>query len=1750
MGATLHVTRRCSPPILASSNLCRLSTISCTVHLNHRTWPPDDTAHRQLMHGDYLHLVVTGPAGVPSSHVQLVACERESADSQRYIYRPSPSPSPDRPTPVIEQAESDAEEDDDDVSVSLLQKTVSLQRAQATCTERHPDKPVRTPLGEITNTLAPGAPRASPPASQPDTRNSFDFPHVSDRWCASHIEFRVPDCPASPRRISLSDSIPAPPEVVVPCSHLQFIRNQLLQFGLGTPGTISQLVKWHSTTQAAFEATPAWFDELPISYEFYTDGSSAFLDSSRSGAAAVILVVNTISGPRFGGTYCFHVDDPATAPRAEIVAMLGAILWAIELAGRHPSTTPHFYFGFDNTLAGNAAAGHWSPSCHLDVQTCIRSLCHWMQARFGEDVFEWSHVKAHSGHPWNEAADALSWAAVAQWVPVQPLLERLPDLLLVKHHPGAHEWLWLLEQALQSRPGAPRVDLSGFHFRLDQPFTQLPSAENHPLQQRQQNAVAGPRAASVFTLRCCTANVLTLQSRGLGARAEHLADQFLRAEIHCVGLQETRSHLTGHHFFNEFHVLSAPSAKGVGGIQFWIRRTWPTEHGTIQVQPSDLRILASTSRRLVVCLRHPDLQLLFIVCHAPSDGNITSYDGYWQTTSRSIPAAYKNWRQIYLADANARVGEITSAYIGGFGAMEENPAGSCFHQWLTTQSLVAPQTFEAHHQGSHFTWTHANGEHRARLDYILVDSDLYSKDIRTWVSQDVDLSLDRADHQCVCADIPVRIWPRRSTRKSSTGTPSPVNTILPTAIPWSTDVHSHAAQVQHWLASQTPARTLAQPRKKHLSIATWQAVQCKKYHFKRYSWCKKDFAIQTLAAVFNAWRTPTVFPACAPSSSVWRKLCDHSIAFHAAMAQRFSRQVTSGVRADDKAFYEGLAHQQGAIAADEGLPSFWKSIKPLLPKSRKKQRSNIRCTGPEPSELCTHYNQLEAGFQCDYSSLLLQCFHRQKQAVADAPLQMSLSDLPSRQEVERAGHRQKKGRAPGVDGVPAEVVHHALPYASDILTTLFLKAWILGAEPVQFKGGLMHSIAKKSGATTASGMRGIVLLDSTGKLYHSILRSRLIQSIPSLPSQLGGYRGQQTLFATQLLRSHCLVTSRRHLSTATVFVDVRSAFHCFLREHAFGTRGTFPPRLLAILQSEELDVHALTGSIPQHASRFLEHASPGLARAVQDAHQDTWYVLPNTDSCFATTRGSRPGSPLADIAFNILMSSLLEEIEILIREHDFVSGVWDMLQLPSPVVAWMDDVAFPISVTDASQLDPAIERLMPRIKEIFESFGLRLNMAARKTEVVCQYRGRSSPQLREHRFVQCLGQFQLPDGGSLRAVPTYEHLGTMFAQSSTVQAEIHTRIGKAMAAYREMAKPIFGNKHIPVRTRLHLLESLVIPVLVHGCGTWPTLTERQFQKINHVIITWQRKIANDGFWSANSSSDWEFQARWKRIPLSLRLAKHRLLYAFKLVRFAPQLVLDYITAENDLCQDSWLQAVTSAINWFIPRQKPAPRDPDDEAPPSPLRPDSEVVIAWLAHHQSSGATSLRRAIARYLQEEHMIEMVHAGHKQLLDLCAEFVELVPMLDNPSRDLSGLAHFPCNFCSRVFSSVQARQAHHWKFHGQFSLERKFVFGSTCIACGQCYWTAQRMQQHLRYSRRYGASGCLAQLQQFFEPLCAPTPVEIPEMLQHYHRLPRCLTPGPHSRPDYPLWKRKVHDMTGKLLGFLLLLINPYTTEFARI
>ena len=122
-------------------------------------------------------------------------------------------------------------------------------------------------------------------------------------------------------------------------------------------------------------------------------------------------------------------------------------------------------------------------------------------------------------------------------------------------------------------------------------------------------------------------------------------------------------------------------------------------------------------------------------------------------------------------------------------------------------------------------------------------------------------------------------------------------------------------------------------------------------------------------------------------------------------------------------------------------------------------------------------------------------------------------------------------------------------------------------------------------------MRGITLLDTLGKVYHSLIRTKVLPWLEQtkLPTQFGGFRGQQTAFASLVLSSFEQVTAAHKISLATVFLDVRSAFHCLLRQHAFGSDEVLATELCRVLCNEGLDVQALVHDIRAHSAAFVDH---------------------------------------------------------------------------------------------------------------------------------------------------------------------------------------------------------------------------------------------------------------------------------------------------------------------------------------------------------------------------------------------------------------------------------------------------------------------------------------------------------------------------------------------------------------------------------
>ena len=579
---------------------CQRPTITCELFFNELEWGPLDSVIRHFQSGDHLRL------NILSTKERWCEFEySEQADRGRLFFESSPS----EPRERREEAEEAEEE-------SLSPYTVQ-ERSRS-----------RTRSRSLLQTVVT-ARRTSP--SMPRKQTQI---------------------------VSLADKIQPPVWVRIPCNEVRFLHTQLLDVDLGPILDRRQVVKWHSATLDAFESTPDWNGETVEKYCFYTDGSSIRTDNGRAGSSAVVLIVLTSSGPRFGGIRAYTVPTMATAPRTEALAMLFGLLWAHQLGHMHPSTTSFkVEFGYDCLMAGHVAAGQWSIRSNQDIQIHSRALTQWMVQKYG-DCVRFHHIASHTGHPWNECADAVTWSVVNQWMGSLLPTDVLQQLTADGRAEHLSSWLWLYEAALRGDPHGPVVAEDHFVYNVAAPFESEPIGQCHPLPTRQQQeSPALLRTTTEVSLVVATANVLTLYPGGerpgsyVSARQEQLMRQCIQAGLHVVGVQESRSKVEGYRETEDYHILSAPAtAAGVGGVQVWVARRFEFGDKHFPVSHRHLRVLHATTQRMVVAFCAPWLKILFVVGHAPSvvDDQMRRW---WHSLPRIIPPAYRAWPTIYMLDA-------------------------------------------------------------------------------------------------------------------------------------------------------------------------------------------------------------------------------------------------------------------------------------------------------------------------------------------------------------------------------------------------------------------------------------------------------------------------------------------------------------------------------------------------------------------------------------------------------------------------------------------------------------------------------------------------------------------------------------------------------------------------------------------------------------------------------------------------------------------------------------------------------------------------------------------------------------------------------------------------------------------------------------------------------------------------------------------------------------------------------------------
>ena len=411
-----------------------------------------------------------------------------------------------------------------------------------------------------------------------------------------------------------------------------------------------------------------------------------------------------------------------------------------------------------------------------------------------------------------------------------------------------------------------------------------------------------------------------------------------------------------------------------------------------------------------------------------------------------------------------------------------------------------------------------------------------------------------------------------------------------------------------------------------------------------------------------------------------------------------------------------------------------------------------------------------------------------------------------------------------------------------------------------------------------------------------------------------------------------------------------------------------------------------------------------------------------------------------------------------------IQDAWRVMGLSMPVVAWIDDLAIPVVTTTANTLVETVQEILEEVVRIGKTFGLILNMHAKKTEAVIAFRGDGAQAQRQLWFGERQGAIHVLNTEQvLRCVPRYEHLGTMFSADGTIAAELHHRLTKAIAAHHQVRRPILANKHIASGTRLKLLEGLVAPVLFYGAGSWPLLSHRQITRIHGQYMKWIRSIIANGCWTSDMLSDQQVLLLWRLPSVSLRLAKMRLLHAFHFINDCPHAIVDVVTA-TEKHQASWIPALRHALCW-LQTMDPALFGWDPRNAPLP------DLFEWLSTHRADGPRLVRRLYYRALQQGFVIGRVVQAHWKL-KACLQQSPSSSL--PPSQTDVLISTFVCRRCASKFGTLHQLQVHLWLAHEEISEERSMMTSTTCNACNVCFWSSQRLQQHLRHSRRH-VNGC---------------------------------------------------------------------------
>eukprot|EP00435_Cladocopium_sp_Y103_P035191 s524_g9.t1 len=1120
---------------------------------------------------------------------------------------------------------------------------------------------------------------------------------------------------------------------------------------------------------------------------------------------------------------------------------------------------------------------------------------------------------------------------------------------------------------------------------------------------------------------------------------------------------------------------SAAQASGQGGLMVGFNKqiAYATQQGRRErkhyFKDSHISYIKGDSRSLLLRIDAPFLRCVLIAGHAPHSGqSYEEIDDWWRQLSLAIPSGLRTWPVLLLTDANTVVGEHFDEHIGDWQSGKFEAKSEPFVEFVHHHDLLLPATHASFQRGPGETWQHSGGKKR-RIDYIGIPMAWALSSCASWVEEAFDPAILSTDHSAICVEV----------RYKSIAAPHP-RARLQTKLEVPQDIDM----------THLCGHALMQPSF-HVDVHTHAgAVQT-----------------QLEAALARHPRSSVKQPLKKTmSASTWEVVqAKRECRQHLSEADRVQKATLleqcflawKGKQAHHVELADRLLCQQDQLIAQ----LLWQ----------------FRVLGRQVSRLLQRDDR--AFFQ-DLTSEGSHLLHPR--------------DVKKLWGVIRRSLPKFKNRRLGV--APHKWVHlegQWIPYLADLeMGEVTSPDGILKAcTTVQDQAS--HTLPSAVDLNELPTLQSFEASLRQTQL-HALVRAKLIQNFVKYKdeSQIGGFPGQQVLFGAQAVRAAAGIFAARGWSTAVLFVDLANAFHRLVREFIVGV---ITPEDLAHVQSSvnaagcPLDPELLESRLLPILQRL--GCSELLQRLVKDLHHGTWLTL-DGEVYVRTRRGTRPGSPLADAVFHLLMGDVVKSIRAWITENADYMHLLQQVDLEPPIVVWSDDLAIVWATNQPAALPHAVACLMAEVDRQFGRRGFTINYDQGKSAAVVTFVGPQAPECRRQYSLVPKPGIEVEVSAQrtewLHFVASYKHLGSYFSSSRSMEQEIRHRIGQAHGAFTQLARPLVCNSHYPRHIRLRLFHTLVCTRLFFGIGAWATPSLTQLKKLRVAYMGMLRKVLK----IRSTTEDWvstqQVLACARVGDVRARLALDRLAYAQKLYQHSPPFLQHLLAIEHRWRTDSWLHGLFSDLAWL---RALCP----EEVPPECVHDLTKLIDLWQCP-TFNWKRCLRKAWKLYLAQEEMMWHIEQGHTRVYDVLlahgAEFsVDPRSISAQPQRHCE--TAFPCH-CGRVFSSPQGLALHKWKVHDQHAPEFHMVDGAVCPACLTFLWSSNRLRMHLTYMPRDGSINPCYEFLRSTGFFTTPTPAAIPAHLRGTMRLDALPGYGPlAARPHFVADAlRQAHAATNQL------------------